>query len=313
MLQVTNGKIAYLDPRYKSKCFETCILIYGTTHNPILIPCNLDHTISENSANFLAKKSIINFSKSKIFSNPGLCKAIFNWDIKKEIDYLCSIIEHRNTMVVLDVGCGYGRLLKPLYEKGVNILGVDNAVELIDYLNQSIISTNIPRGFCADMVSFVLPNTFDVAFSSMNTLRYLEDLKSIKLHLRNLAISMKKSGIYAINIMLSPTPKENYCHKWQFNYNNKDLHCEWKYESYCYNTNKIIDRVTIYDEAKSTPLTVMQEFQAQAHMSVDLFKKILLDLTELWEFYQVYSATTFEKCDFSDDLFGNHWILLKKK
>lgn len=77
----------------------------------------------------------------------------------KEKEKLLALIDKyasSNNPKILDVGCGYGRYLKPLQDKGFNILGVDK--------NENIVNENKKNGLnCISLEAFQEMNTsFDI-------------------------------------------------------------------------------------------------------------------------------------------------------
>ena len=160
---------------------------------------------------------------------------------------------------------------------------------------------------CVNIVDFIMPNTFDFAFAAMNTLRYIGDEKEVKRHFSSMKRSLKKEGIYLANIMLSPSPNEDYLHTWEFNHFNKKYSIEWKKYSYCHISNKIIDKVSIMNYPSYNQTFI--EYQEQMHFSFNIFKKIINDS---WYILNIFDSN-FNKCKQSDNLSGNYWIVLKQK
>jgi len=72
---------------------------------------------------------------------------------------------------VLELGCGTGRVLLPLLEAGVDVVGLDSSVEMLAFLAKRLQDGGISgvQLVEADMASFNLNRQFDLIFLPCNT------------------------------------------------------------------------------------------------------------------------------------------------
>jgi ubiquinone/menaquinone biosynthesis C-methylase UbiE len=95
-----------------------------------------------------------------------------------ETNFLINTIAEQNILnpgsVVLDFGCGMGRVSKKLIERfDCNVIGVDISVSMLTFAN---IYVSKPRKF-KSMTSYTVPNTIDVAISTF-VLQHVQDPKT---------------------------------------------------------------------------------------------------------------------------------------
>lgn len=108
----------------------------------------------------------------------------------------------------LELGCGNGRLLIPLIQKGHKLTGLDNSLDMLDILTERC--SKLPASISArvtlihaDMTDFKLNKLFPLIFIPLNTFlglskesQRLEMLRCVKQHL-------EKNGSFVIDISIS--------------------------------------------------------------------------------------------------------------
>lgn len=95
-----------------------------------------------------------------------------------ETNFLINTIAEQNILnpgsIVLDFGCGMGRVSKKLIERfDCNVIGVDISVSMLTFAN---IYVSKPRKF-KSMTSYTVPNTIDVVISTF-VLQHVENPKT---------------------------------------------------------------------------------------------------------------------------------------
>ena len=92
----------------------------------------------------------------------------FDWDISAEADWL---VERLQATTVLEPGCGGGRMLEALADRGCQVVGIDRSPRMVEISRRRLGA----RGevFEADMTHFDLGRTFDGAVCPINTLLHL--------------------------------------------------------------------------------------------------------------------------------------------
>lgn len=309
VLKINNGREIFLDPRVLCHESETCFLLLSTTTEPVMISHDSNGSIMPSCAQNLLEKKLGSFEKSKIFNSASFCRDIFNWDYSADIDYLYNLIIQNSYIYILDVGCGYGRLFLPLWKKGVNILGVDESLPLVESLNKEIGNNENSYAFCADILDFSIPNKIDFAFSAMNTIRYLESIYNIKKHLITMASSVKPGGCYFFQVTISSSTYDSYNHTWIFSHQGVQYEIRWEKWSYCYNKKQVVDHITVKEIGKEE--NFLEEYQLQAYLDYDSMREVFDDVKTHWQLSVVLDSN-FNPILYDSSTSGNFWFLLKR-
>jgi SAM-dependent methyltransferase len=121
----------------------------------------------------------------------------------------------KSNSLVVDIGSNDGVFLKPIQDRGVNIIGVDPAKNLSDVANQSGIET-IPSFFNEVVVKQII-NTKGNAdiVTAFNVFAHADDLKDIA---KNVFQLLKSNGIFIIEVQylldtLKDTAFDNIYHE----------------------------------------------------------------------------------------------------
>ncbi len=97
---------------------------------------------------------------------------------------------------ILELGCGSGRITKPLLGKGYKITAIDSSQTMIDRMGTH--PNLIP--ICTDMTGFALDQTFPFAFISYSSFQLLHTLEEQMLCLRNVRRHLQSDGILALDL-----------------------------------------------------------------------------------------------------------------
>jgi SAM-dependent methyltransferase len=108
---------------------------------------------------------------------------------------------------VLELGCGTGRLLIPLAERGIRITGLDNSKAMLrvcesklkdapDYVRDLVTLVQ------ADMCRFHLGSVFGMVFISCNTFLHLTDESSARAALKAARDHLAEDGIFVIHNLI---------------------------------------------------------------------------------------------------------------
>jgi SAM-dependent methyltransferase len=100
---------------------------------------------------------------------------------------------------VLDLCCGPARHAAILVQKGFGVTGVDNSDFMLNKARERTAGTPIEllRG---DMRDFLRPEAFDLALSLFTSFGYFESRDEDLAVLRNVRTSLKKGGIFVIDV-----------------------------------------------------------------------------------------------------------------
>ena len=92
----------------------------------------------------------------------------FDWDVSDEADWLVARLDARS---VLEPGCGSGRMLVALAERGLEVVGIDRSPQMVGLARKRLGDRGEVHE--ADMTDFDLGRRFDGAVCPINTLLHL--------------------------------------------------------------------------------------------------------------------------------------------
>ena len=82
--------------------------------------------------------------------------------------------------LLLDLGCGTGKLTRLMEEKGYDMIGIDNAIEMLEIARET--SSENTLYLCQDMREFELYGTVKGVYSACDCVNYIleeEELKQV--------------------------------------------------------------------------------------------------------------------------------------
>ncbi len=103
--------------------------------------------------------------------------------------------------LILELGCGTGRLLAPLVAKGYRVVGVDREAAALDKARERL-TPWLPRVQLvqADMRSFTLSDHVSFVFAGLNTLMHLATTDDQLACLRAARRCLKDDGLFVIDL-----------------------------------------------------------------------------------------------------------------
>jgi SAM-dependent methyltransferase len=113
----------------------------------------------------------------------------------EEVDFLWRVLSLRPGSRVLDGPCGYGRISRPLAERGAVVLGVDQSQELLDEAERTrgSFGTDRLRYLRQDLRQPLTEEGFDVAINVFSSLGYGDEKDDVAV-LRALAGAIRPGG-----------------------------------------------------------------------------------------------------------------------
>lgn len=149
---------------------------------------------------------------TNIYDYPRYYDLIFGSDWRAEFGFLTKCFGLYATGQVkrlFEPACGTGRLIYRFAQAGYDVSGLDLNERAVNFCNQRLEKHGFPpTAFVADMSDFTLKKKVDVAFNTINSFRHLLTEKQATNHLRCVAASLRKGGIYVLGFHLTPLKGE---------------------------------------------------------------------------------------------------------
>lgn len=129
---------------------------------------------------------------------PEVYEIGLGWDPREEVDRLLFLArEHGVTpRSALELGCGAGRLLAALRDR----IELRVGIELSEPMALRAAETSGAEVITGDMSRFDLARSFDLIYSSANTLRYLPDDPAVARCLQAIAAHLSPAGVYVADL-----------------------------------------------------------------------------------------------------------------
>ncbi len=117
---------------------------------------------------------------------------------------------------VYEPGCGGGRLVAEMIERGYHVTACDSSSSAVRFANDRVGSKRDQVDLhVADMTGFIPEAPVDMVFCMMNTFRHLLDEASAKRHLEAVSSSPKPGGLYILGLhLLPPDADEEDSEEW---------------------------------------------------------------------------------------------------
>lgn len=147
-----------------------------------------------------------------LYDHPKYYDLVFGSDWQAELKFLQSCFAKHGTgklQRLFEPGCGTGRLMYRLAKAGYEVAGNDLSKPAVDYCNDRLAK----HGFAetaevGDMCDFRVRRKFDAGFNMINTFRHLPSEDHARRHLECMAAALRKGGLYALGLHLTPTEGE---------------------------------------------------------------------------------------------------------
>ena len=144
-----------------------------------------------------------------IYDHPKYYDLVFGADCAAELRFICDVNAHflaGKAKRLFEPACGTGRLLYGLAKRGFEVEGIDLNGKAVEFSNQRFSRHGLaPSAWVADMSDFRAKKKYDLAFNTINSFRHLTDGRAAADHLRCMASSARKGGLYLLGIHLTPT------------------------------------------------------------------------------------------------------------
>lgn len=119
-------------------------------------------------------------------------------DTRKELDILSSLFIKTGSKKILDVGCGYGRLAKPLAQEGLEVTGIDASRALLTKAKETKGKTknlHYANGDIIDYTGSVPKESFDAVYYGWHSFLEAYGLGNALTSLRSARHALKPGGV----------------------------------------------------------------------------------------------------------------------
>ena len=160
-------------------------------------------------------------SASEVYRYPRYYAIGYRWNTEPECDFIEACLKTHGPAKatrLLDLGCGSGRHLMTLAQRGFQMTGVDLSPEMIAYVEQGAKHAGLRvKASVDDLRHLEVAGTFDAAYCFMDTFRFLLTNEEITAHLRAVADRLVPGGLYLTDFWV---PHEwgmigNEIHQWE--------------------------------------------------------------------------------------------------
>ena len=155
-----------------------------------------------------AKKSSSKKKEADWYDYPQYFDLGFADETAKEVAFLPLAFERFGTgkmKRILEPGCGSGRLIVSLAEKGYDVTGFDLSESMLKFLNKQLAKKKLTATtYLQDMTDFEVDKPFDVVLNTFNTFRHLLTEEAAESHFHAVARALRPGGLFFFGLHLFP-------------------------------------------------------------------------------------------------------------
>ena len=248
------------------------------------------------------------------YDHPHYYDLVFQDETAAEVTFFEQAFERfakRKVKRLLEPGCGSGRLVAAMAERGYDTTGLDMNQTMLDYvakrLKKNKLSADLVRG---DMTSMKFKKKFDSVFCTFNTFRHLTSEADAIKHLRSVAANLKKGGLYILGLHLIPLDADPECtERWKAKDGKTKLSCTLKVIDFDRKRRQEMLRVSIKATKPSGKVEkIRSEFPLRLYTPAQgkrLLKKVddVFEIAGIYDFdYDIKSPRKFDN-DLTDAVF----------
>lgn len=153
-----------------------------------------------------------------------------NVEYPKRADYIMQLLDklgHKPNLA-LDLACGTGSLTLELFNRGVDIYGVDASVEMLSAAREKCADAGADILFlCQKMQSLDLYGTVDTVVCTLDSLNHLRGAAEVQKAFSKVSFFMDPGGWFIFD-MNTPYKHEEILGNNTYVYDMKDVYCVWQ-------------------------------------------------------------------------------------
>jgi SAM-dependent methyltransferase len=277
--------------------------LFQGRNGPVIIPRLPNGLYVKESLDELRRLHYIPEDAETIFDQVDLCRSAFAWDHNEEVAFLSSLTQEGAH--ILDAGCGWGRLIKPLADRGFLVDGYDASFNSIAFCK----NRGLTRGtlHVAELGGICSPNSYALIFAAMNSARYCRDAAQFIRFLSQSAQSLVTGGCIALQLTVCQSPPSPYCRSWEFTHDEKTF--QISFELYDYDLHRQI----CHDLVRLRQVGVEGEY-AELQRQLLITRETLRDF--LYKHPHLEFEGAFQQGNRMSEVYlpqGNYWFVLRKR
>ncbi|MBB3207618.1 SAM-dependent methyltransferase [Rhodopirellula rubra] len=165
------------------------------------------------------ESALVNESKpsesNSWYDHPQYFDMVFRDETANEVAFFDDVFEKYcggKTKRLYEPGCGSGRLVAAMAAKGYDLVALDNNSAMLAYLRKRLARRGLASDLIlGDMTTHVCKPRVDAAMCTFNTFRHLTDAETAEQHLRAVAASLRKGGVYILGFHCIPLDADPDC------------------------------------------------------------------------------------------------------
>lgn len=167
-----------------------------------------------------AKKKVVAKKKKAVekpdwYDYPQYFDLGFQDETEKEVAFLPLAFERFGSgelKRILEPGCGSGRLIVSLAEKGYDVTGFDLSDSMLSFLDKQLAKKKLKATiYKQDMSAFEVDQPYDVVLNTFNTFRHLLTEEAAESHFHSVAKALRPGGLFFFGLHLMPFDADDRC------------------------------------------------------------------------------------------------------
>lgn len=315
-VEVDDGSYIYLDPSLHV-VWSDGLTIATPDHKLRIVYHDSTQILRRKDADALVRDGLAAPVGARLFEQPRLMDSVFAWDNTSEVDFIIRALGSAAAGRGIEFGCGTGRILRKLRQRGLSLDGLDASENAIRYLREQLDDdpTDDTELVVADIAACAFVQRYTFAVAGLNTLRYLPTVAALRRHLHLAALSVRTEGVYVIMVdswLGDATPSDyGSSAEWPATLpDGRQVQVRWTRVRHDPASQMDLESVELFSGEE----LIYREFQTQLSMSVDDWQKIITETGE-WRIEAVHLDAYPEPQLVTDDTeptTGNFWFTLQR-
>jgi len=318
-LDVDDGSCIYIDPALQVVWPDGVVLFTAARRLRSIYP-DQQRVLRADDAAELTDAGLAAAVGGRLFEQPDLSRRLFDWDATSEIDFIATQLgPSAQGALGIEFGCGTGRILLALLDRGLRVDGVDAAEPTVRWLanllhDRGDETSRACRLTVADLSACAFPGAYGYAIAGLNTLRYLPSVASLRRHLHLAALSVRSGGRYVIHVDSwidgATRSQEGVVEEWLTSTGDQELRVTWSKLRSDPAAKIDLERVQVHCGED----IVLDEHQTQLALSVDEWRALATERSE-WDVLSIYFDSLPEPVrvnEHSIPASGNFWLVLER-